>query len=141
MIGTPAKAPKLKALASNPKVSLTIDNDVFPYNVLLVRGTARLEPVEGVVPEYATAVERYLGLDINATVNLDRLYEIGLDKQRQRDAMSGFQLAELIAEHFRDHEVVCVALGDTAAWSTSGACCWHVPVRLSEAAVPKPSSR
>jgi len=27
--------------------------------VLLIRGTARLEPVEGVVPEYAAAAERY----------------------------------------------------------------------------------
>jgi Pyridoxamine 5'-phosphate oxidase len=61
VIGTPPKAPKLKALAKNAKVSLTIDNDVFPYKVLLVRGTARLEPVDGVVPEYAIAVERYLG--------------------------------------------------------------------------------
>jgi hypothetical protein len=61
VIGTPPKAPKLKALAKNPKVSLTVDSDVFPYKVLLVRGTARLEPVEGVVPEYALAVERYLG--------------------------------------------------------------------------------
>jgi len=61
VIGTPPKAPKLKALVKNPKVSLTVDSDVFPYKVLLVRGTARLEPVEGVVPEYALAVERYLG--------------------------------------------------------------------------------
>jgi len=27
--------------------------------VLLVRGTARLEPVEGIVPEYAAAADRY----------------------------------------------------------------------------------
>jgi hypothetical protein len=29
--------------------------------VLLVRGTARLEPVHGIVPEYAQAAERYFG--------------------------------------------------------------------------------
>jgi hypothetical protein len=29
--------------------------------VLLVRGTARLEPVSGIVPEYALAAERYFG--------------------------------------------------------------------------------
>jgi len=60
-MGTPSKAPKLKALAKNPKVALTIDDNVFPHKVLLVRGTARLEPVNGVVPEYALAAERYFG--------------------------------------------------------------------------------
>src|SRR5437763_7008650 len=52
-----------------------------------------------------TAVERYLQLDVNATVNLDRLYEIGLDKQRQRDRLTGFRITELIEEHFRDEPV------------------------------------
>ena len=33
VLGTPPKAPKLKALAKHPKVALTIDNDGFPYNV------------------------------------------------------------------------------------------------------------
>ena len=63
VMGTPAKAPKLKALAKNPRVSLTIDDNVFPHKVLLVRGTARLEPVDGVVPEYAMAAERYFGAE------------------------------------------------------------------------------
>jgi len=61
VMGTPPKAPKLKALAKNPRVSLTIDDNVFPHKVLLVRGAARLEPVNGVVPEYALAAERYFG--------------------------------------------------------------------------------
>jgi pyridoxamine 5'-phosphate oxidase-like protein len=61
VMATPPKAPKLKALAKNPKVSLTIDNDSFPHKVLLVRGTARLATVEGIVPEYAAAAERYFG--------------------------------------------------------------------------------
>ena len=61
VMGTPPKAPKLKALAKNPRVSLTIDDNVFPHKVLLVRGTARLEPVNGVVPEYALAADRYFG--------------------------------------------------------------------------------
>jgi len=63
VMGTPAKAPKLKALAKNPKVSLTIDDNTFPHKVLLVRGTARLDTVDGVVPEYAAAAERYFGRD------------------------------------------------------------------------------
>jgi Pyridoxamine 5'-phosphate oxidase len=63
IMATPPKAPKLKALAKNPKVSLTIDDNTFPHKVLLIRGTARLEPVTGVVPEYAAAAERYFGPD------------------------------------------------------------------------------
>lgn len=61
VMGTPPKAPKVKALTKNPKVSLTIDGNDFPHKVLLIRGAARLEPVDGIVPEYATAAERYFG--------------------------------------------------------------------------------
>jgi len=61
VMATPPKAPKLKALGKNPKVSLTIDDNTFPHKVLLVRGTARLESVDGVVPEYVAAAERYFG--------------------------------------------------------------------------------
>ena len=61
VMATPPKAPKLKALARNPKVSLTIDDNTFPHKVLLVRGTARLEAVDGIVPEYAASAERYFG--------------------------------------------------------------------------------
>jgi hypothetical protein len=42
-------------------VALTIDGDVFPHKVLLIRGSAKLTTVEGVVPEYAAAAERYFG--------------------------------------------------------------------------------
>jgi len=63
VMGTPPKAPKLKALAKNPKVSLTIDDNIFPHKVLLVRGTARLEPLTGLVPEYVLAAERYFGVE------------------------------------------------------------------------------
>ena len=63
IMASPPKAPKLKALAKNPKVSLTIDDNTFPHKVLLVRGTARLESLDGIVPEYATAAERYFGPD------------------------------------------------------------------------------
>ena len=59
VMASPPKAPKLKALAKNPKVSLTIDDNVFPHKVLLIRGTARLEPVQGIVPEYEAAAARY----------------------------------------------------------------------------------
>jgi Pyridoxamine 5'-phosphate oxidase len=61
VMASPPKAPKLKALAKNNKVALTIDDNSFPHKVLLVRGTVRLETVEGIVPEYAAAAERYFG--------------------------------------------------------------------------------
>ena len=59
VMASPEKAPKLKALAKNPKVSLTIDDNTFPNKVLLIRGSARLEQVKGIVPEYVKAAERY----------------------------------------------------------------------------------
>jgi len=59
VMASPPRAPKLKALRKNPKVSLTIDDNVFPHKVLLVRGSARLEEVDGIVPEYLAAAERY----------------------------------------------------------------------------------
>lgn len=58
VLGTPSRAPKVKALGKNPKVALTIDDNAFPHKVLLVRGTALLQPVSGIVPEYALAAER-----------------------------------------------------------------------------------
>jgi nitroimidazol reductase NimA-like FMN-containing flavoprotein (pyridoxamine 5'-phosphate oxidase superfamily) len=59
VMATPPRAPKLKALKKNPKISLTIDENDFPQKVLLIRGTARLEPVEGIATEYAAAADRY----------------------------------------------------------------------------------
>jgi hypothetical protein len=63
VMGTPSKAPKLKALAKNPKVALTIDDNSFPHKVLLVRGTVGLQSMNGIVPEYALAAERYFGVE------------------------------------------------------------------------------
>ena len=59
VMATPPKAPKLKALVKNPKVSLTIDDNDFPHRVLLIRGSARLEPIDGIVPEYELCAARY----------------------------------------------------------------------------------
>src|SRR6266404_1579966 len=39
VLATPPKAPKVKALAKNPKVALTIDDNTFPHKVLMVRIT------------------------------------------------------------------------------------------------------
>jgi hypothetical protein len=63
VFGTPLKAPKLQALSPSAKVALSIDGTTWPYKVLLIRGTARVETVAGVVPEYALAAERYFGAE------------------------------------------------------------------------------
>ena len=61
VLGSPPKAPKLKALAADPRVALTIDDNAFPYKVLLVRGRADAELVEDVCQEYEMAATRYFG--------------------------------------------------------------------------------
>jgi hypothetical protein len=66
VMATPPKAPKLKALRKNPKVSLTIDNNEFPHTVLSIRGSVRMQPLEGIVPEYEMAAERYFGREQGA---------------------------------------------------------------------------
>jgi PPOX class probable F420-dependent enzyme len=61
VLGSPSRAPKLKALARNPRVALTINSDDFPYKVLLVRGSASVEMKDDVTPEYAASARRYFG--------------------------------------------------------------------------------
>jgi Pyridoxamine 5'-phosphate oxidase len=63
VVGTPLTAPKMKALVKNPKVALTIDTETWPHKVLQIRGTARIETVDGVPSEYAAAAKRYFGSD------------------------------------------------------------------------------
>jgi hypothetical protein len=52
---TVPKAAKVRALETNPRVSITIDTDRFPPHVLLIRGSASLELVDGVPVEYLDA--------------------------------------------------------------------------------------
>jgi Pyridoxamine 5'-phosphate oxidase len=57
---TAAKAPKVRALTANPKVAMTIDTDTQPPHVLLVRGTASIEIVDGVPDDYLEASRKGL---------------------------------------------------------------------------------
>ena len=61
VFGTPANAPKCRALHDGDRVAVSIDSEDFPYRVLLIRGTAEVSRVDGVVAEYAQAAERYFG--------------------------------------------------------------------------------
>ncbi|GAA0924496.1 pyridoxamine 5'-phosphate oxidase family protein [Kribbella koreensis] len=54
-IATVPKAAKVAALRKNPKVALTIDTGAFPPKVLLLRGTAEVELVQGVPEGYLIA--------------------------------------------------------------------------------------
>jgi hypothetical protein len=56
---TSKNAPKLAALSSNPAVALTIDTEVHPPKILLIRGQAELDVVEGIPDEYLEANSTY----------------------------------------------------------------------------------
>jgi hypothetical protein len=49
---TPKNAPKLPALRRDPSVALTIDTEVHPPKILLIRGRAALDVVEGIPDEF-----------------------------------------------------------------------------------------
>jgi hypothetical protein len=49
---TTPNAPKMPSLRANPAVALTIDTEVHPPKILLIRGRAELDLVEGIPEEY-----------------------------------------------------------------------------------------
>ena len=49
---TSKNAPKLASLHENPAVALTIDTEVHPPKILLIRGRAELDVVDGIPDEY-----------------------------------------------------------------------------------------
>jgi hypothetical protein len=51
---TAKNAPKLPALRANPMVAMTIDTEVHPPTILLIRGRAELDVVDGIPAEYLT---------------------------------------------------------------------------------------
>ncbi|MFI6517845.1 pyridoxamine 5'-phosphate oxidase family protein [Spirillospora sp. NPDC050679] len=56
---TPKNAPKLRALKANPMVALTIDTEVHPPKILLIRGRAELDYVDGIPDEYLQSTSSY----------------------------------------------------------------------------------
>jgi hypothetical protein len=61
VFGSIPRSPKLRALNDGAPVAVTIDSNEWPYHVLSIRGTATVELVDGVVPEYGAAAKRYFG--------------------------------------------------------------------------------
>jgi pyridoxamine 5'-phosphate oxidase-like protein len=60
VVCTASKAPKVKALQLNPRVALSIDTETQPPHILLVRGRAAVEIVDGVPDEYLVASRKYI---------------------------------------------------------------------------------
>jgi hypothetical protein len=56
---TAKNAPKLPALRQNPMVALTIDTEAHPPTILLIRGRAELDVVDGIPAEYLQASGAY----------------------------------------------------------------------------------
>jgi hypothetical protein len=56
---TAKNAPKLPALRTNPAVALTIDTEVHPPKILLIRGRAELDFVDGIPDEFVQANTTY----------------------------------------------------------------------------------
>jgi hypothetical protein len=56
---TAKNAAKVTALRHNPAVALTIDTEVHPPKILLIRGRAELDVVDGIPDEYLEASGTY----------------------------------------------------------------------------------
>lgn len=56
---TTKNAPKLDSLRANPMVALTIDTEVHPPKILLIRGRAELDVVDGIPEEYLSMNTSY----------------------------------------------------------------------------------
>jgi pyridoxamine 5'-phosphate oxidase-like protein len=61
VLATATDAPKTKVLKPGSKVAVTIDSNSRPPKVLLIRGTVRVDTVEGIAPEYAAMIRRTMG--------------------------------------------------------------------------------
>lgn len=56
---TSKNAPKLHSLRANPDVALTIDTEVHPPSILLIRGRAELDHTDGIPDEYLQQTSSY----------------------------------------------------------------------------------
>jgi Pyridoxamine 5'-phosphate oxidase len=59
VMSTAKNAAKVSALRRNPAVALTIDTEVHPPKILLIRGRAELDFVDGIPDEYLQANSTY----------------------------------------------------------------------------------
>jgi nitroimidazol reductase NimA-like FMN-containing flavoprotein (pyridoxamine 5'-phosphate oxidase superfamily) len=83
VVATHPTAPKFKALQARPRVALTIDTP-SPARSLLLRGTAEITVVDGVVPEYLEAAAKSMegedlaAFEANCRDTYDRMARISI---------------------------------------------------------------
>ena len=58
VMATATDAPKTKVLTNGSKVAVSIDRDFAASKILLIRGTVRVDTVEGIAPEYTAMIYR-----------------------------------------------------------------------------------
>src|SRR5215471_17065836 len=58
VLATATDAPKTKVLNNGSKVAVSIDHNSSPPKILLIRGTVRVDTVEGLAPEYVAMIRR-----------------------------------------------------------------------------------
>ena len=63
VMATVPKSAKVAALRHNPNVALTIDQGAFPPKVLLIRGVADVELIEGIPDGYLTAGRKVMNAE------------------------------------------------------------------------------
>jgi hypothetical protein len=63
VVATVPKSAKVAALRKNPRVAITVDTGAFPPKVLLIRGTAELDLVQGVPDEYIEGGRKLMSAD------------------------------------------------------------------------------
>lgn len=76
VLASPHGAPKIEALKKHPKVAISIDTDGFPWKVLQIRGTARVEDLADVPGEYAAAAAKYFG-PVQGPGWIEQLHKMG----------------------------------------------------------------
>lgn len=59
VMSTSKNAPKLHSLQAHPMVALTIDTEVHPPKILLIRGRAELDYTDGIPEEYLQQTSTY----------------------------------------------------------------------------------
>lgn len=58
---------------------------------------------KGLSPE--EGARDYMALDVGKRVNLDRLYELVMDRQQARDQAAGYRIADVIERYFRSEQI------------------------------------
>ena len=86
---------------SNVPLAGTMENGPYPAEL----GDSYLNQMIRTGVGTDQAIEQYLNLDMNSVVNLDRLYDFVIKRQRRRDEATGYRFADLIEKYFRTEQI------------------------------------